>query len=299
MAGCGFGSSFPHSQSVGFNPQLSEGNMPDWKQEIKRRLAGLKLEPMREAAIVEELAQYLDDCYEELLASGAAPAEAERRTLAELNESELLARELRRVERQGASEPIALGTNRRTKMIADLWQDLRFGARMSLKQPGFTLIVVLTLALGIGANTAIFSVVNGVLLKPLPYGEPERLVWWWGVQPQLKQAPFAPADFLDYQAQSRSFEQIVAYRNLSFTLTGNGQPELVDGRIVSANYFALLGVAPERGRAFAPEDGRTGAARVVLLDHGFWQRRFGGESKVIGQALKLDDESATVIGVMP
>src|SRR5215813_4560768 len=149
--------------------------MPDWKQEINERLANLNLDPAREAAIVEELAQYLDDHYAELLAGGATEADAHRQTLTELHGSELLAHELRRAERQVAPEPIVVGTNRRTNMIADLWQDLRYGARMLMKNPGFTLIAALTLSLGIGANSALFGLLDAVMLRALPVPRPEEL----------------------------------------------------------------------------------------------------------------------------
>jgi len=148
--------------------------MPDWKPEIRRRLAGLQLAPVRETAIVEELAQYLEDCYAELRSSGATDAEAYQRTLAELS-GELLACELRRVERQVPPEPIVLGTNRRTNMIADLGQDLRYGARMLRRNPGFTGTVLLTLALGLGATTTVFTFVDALLLRPLPVMAPEQL----------------------------------------------------------------------------------------------------------------------------
>ncbi|MBO0861193.1 MAG: ABC transporter permease, partial [Chloracidobacterium sp.] len=224
--------------------------MPDWKPEIRWRMAGLKLEPAREAAIVEELALYLDDCYAELLASGATEAEAYRQTLAELNGSELFARELGHLERRVAPEPIALGTNRRANMIADLWQDLRFGARMSLKQPGFTLIAVLTLSLGIGANTAIFSFVNATLLRPLPYPDPERLVFVFETEPQLPKSPVTGPDYLDWKESNKVFESMAAGTEGSANLTGAGDPQRVSAIPVSAGFFETLKITPMIGRTF-------------------------------------------------
>lgn len=177
--------------------------------------------------------------------------------------------------------------------------DLRYGIRGLLKRPGFTVIAVITLALGIGANTAIFSVVNGVLLRPLPYAEPERLVSLWEVQTNQDHSQFSPAEFLDYQDQNQSFSAMAAYREMNFALTGAGEPEQLGGLIVSANFFSLLGVEPERGRIFQPEDGQAGAHRVAMISHNFWRQRFGGEANLIGRTLTLSGEPVTVVGVMP
>jgi len=273
--------------------------VPDWKEEISKRLATLKLAPAREAAIVEELAQHLDDCYAELLAGGATEAEAHRAALAELSGSEVLAEELRSLERQVAAEPIVLGTNRRTNLLEELWRDLRLGARLLRKQPGFTLIAVLTLALGIGANTAVFSVVNTVLLQPLPYKDSKQLVAIWEVQGQGCCAMFSPAEFLDYQAQTQSFTEMAASRLMSFTLSGEGDAEQLNGLIVSANFFSLLGVVAEHGRVLQPADGLAGAPRVAVISHDFWRARFGGNPNVIGKTLTLSGEPVTLVGVMP
>ncbi len=275
--------------------------MPDWKAEIRGRLTGLPLTPTREATIVEELANDLDDCYAELLASGVSEAEAYQQTLAELSERELLQRELRRVEQHAPQDPIVLGTHRRTNMMTNLWQDLHYGVRMLRKHPSFSLIAILTLALGIGANTAIFSIVNAVLLRPLAYQEPARLV---NVQERgegggIGSPPSYP-NFVDWRAQNTALASIVAVRqNESFNFTGTGEPERLQGRIVSSEFLATLGIKPLVGRDFLAEEDRAGATPTVILSYGFWQRRFGNDPNIIGKQLTLNLQSYTVIGVTP
>ncbi|HEY9233146.1 MAG TPA: ABC transporter permease, partial [Blastocatellia bacterium] len=180
-----------------------------------------------------------------------------------------------------------------------LIQDVRYALRLLLKRPGFTLVAALALALGIGANTAIFSVVNAVLLKALPYPDSDRLVWFWEVQPQLEQAPFSPADFLDYQSQNKSFAEVAASRPMSFNLTGGERPERLNANIVTANFFDVLRVQPVQGRAFAADDGQAGARRVAVVSYGFWQSHSAGDPDFVGRTLTLNNEPVTVIGVMP
>ncbi|MEP7340698.1 MAG: ABC transporter permease [Acidobacteriota bacterium] len=275
--------------------------MPEWKPEIRRRLASLQLAPTREAAIIEELSQHLDDCYAESLASGATPAEADRRTLAELSDSEILARELRRVERHAAPEPVVMGTNRRINMIADLWQDLRYGARTLWKNPGFTLVVLATLALGIGINTAVYSVVDAVLFRPLPFAQPDRLVEIW--QQEAKSGFAHPGlrweAFQEWRGQTNLFERVEAYNPRSFTWTGGREPETVAAPAVSPGLFPMLGVNPQLGRLLQPADAEPGNNRVVLISDSFWKTNFGGSPDALGKTLTLNDQPYTVIGVMP
>jgi predicted permease len=274
--------------------------MPDFKEEIRKRLEGLSLSPAREAEIVEELSQHLEDQYEQTVNQGATEEAARESVLTELSQTDVLAAPLKRVERRVPQNPIQMGTERKTNMIGDLRQDLRYGARMLLKNPGFTAIAVLALALGIGANTAIFSVVNTILLRPLPYKNPSQLVVIWENATHLgfpKNTP-SPANFLDWQKQNTVFEGMGAFAERSFNLTGVGEPERLDGRRVSANLFDLLGVKPIVGRNFVPEEDKPGT-KVALLNESLWKRRFGGDPGVIGRALTLNGESYTVVGVLP
>ncbi len=182
-----------------------------------------------------------------------------------------------------------------------LFQDLRYGARMLRKRWGFTAIAIMTLALGIGANTAIFSVVNAVVLRPLPYQDPERLVMLWGTNAKdgNGQQPASFAEFNDWKAEVRSCQALSASLLWSFVLTGGGEPEPIQGHYVSASLFQLLGVMPARGRAFSPEEDRIGGTPVVIVSHGLWQRRFGADPNLIGKTLTLDGGSFTVVGIMP
>ncbi|HEV2842283.1 MAG TPA: ABC transporter permease [Chthoniobacterales bacterium] len=275
--------------------------MPDFKEEIRKRLASLNLSPTRETEIVEELSQHLEDQYEQALRAAATEEEAREAVLRELNENDLLALELKRIERRVPQNPVVvMGTERKTNMLGDLWQDLRYGLRMLVRNPGFTIVAVVALALGIGANSAIFSVVNTVLLKPLPYKNPDALVMVWDEQAHLgfpKDTP-SPANFLDWREQNTVFEGMAAINERSFNLTGAGEPERLDGLRVSANLFSLLGVEPQLGRVFTAEEDKPGS-RVVILSHSMWQRRFGGDATIIGRALSLHGEPYTVVGVMP
>ncbi|HEX8424293.1 MAG TPA: ABC transporter permease, partial [Pyrinomonadaceae bacterium] len=179
------------------------------------------------------------------------------------------------------------------------WQDLRYGLRMLWKSPGFTVVTVLALALGIGANSAIFSVVNTVLLRPLPFPNGERIVFMGEWSQQIPEMSVSYPNFMDWRDQNQVFEQIAAFRNANYVLTGVGEPERLDGRQVSAAFFPVLGVSPAVGRNFSPDEDKPGANPVAVISHGFWQRRLGSDPSIINKPLLLNGESYTVIGVLP
>ena len=182
-----------------------------------------------------------------------------------------------------------------------LFQDLRYAARMLVKNPGFTIVAVVTLALGIGANTAIFSVVDRVLLNRLPYTRPDRLVMVWGTNPQQDREIdlVSPADFEDWRRLNTVFEDLAASRDASYSLTGMGEPVSIVGYRFAGNFFRVLGVNAAIGRTFAEDDDGAGSERVVVLGHKLWRRRFGGDPSVIGRSITLSGNPYTIIGVMP
>ena len=183
-----------------------------------------------------------------------------------------------------------------------LIKDIRYGLRSLLKRPGFTAIALIALALGIGANTAIFSLVNAVILQPLPYPDPDRLVWVYGnIRNGSSRASVSPPDFLDYRAQNKTFEQFAASGTLPLhrNLTGNGEPERLTVSGVTGNYFQTFGVVPALGRGFSLENEKTGQDQVTVLSHALWQKRFAGDPNIINKTIILDGKACEVIGVMP
>jgi putative ABC transport system permease protein len=181
-----------------------------------------------------------------------------------------------------------------------LFRDIRYGARSLMKRPGFTVIALIALALGIGANTAIFSLVNAVLLRPLPFAEPDRLVWAWGnVRTGSNRASVSPPDFLDYRQQNTAFEEFAAFMPVALNLTGSGEPERLTAAGVTGNYFQALGVQPVLGRTFLLENEKPGSDQVAVLSYRLWQKRFAGDQSIVNRTIVLDGRTCLVTGVMP
>src|SRR5580704_5833916 len=232
-----------------------------------------------------EVRGYVELLAEEKLRNGMKPGEAQRAARLELGGIEQVKEDVREA-RAGA-------------WLDSLLQDLRYGARMLRKDPGFTAIALLTLALGIGANTAIFSVVNAVLLRPLPYSNPQQLIVIKESSQRVGVHSSSYPDFLDWRTQSKTISQMALLNNRAFNLSGVAQPENIEGYAVSPNCLSLLGVRPFLGRDFLPSEEVPGTAPVVMLSYALWQSHLGANPDAIGKTITLDGRSFTIVGVLP
>ena len=187
----------------------------------------------------------------------------------------------------------------RSKAFTSFSQDLRYGIRMLAKSPAFSFIAIFTLALGIGVNTAIFSVVNGILLNPLPFHDPNQLVSMFQEIPNFKNGAISYPNFVDWRRMNTTFADMAAYRSTGFNLSGTGEPERLHGEMISAGFFKILGVNPLMGRTFTADEDRLGANPTVMITEGLWKRKFGSRKDIIGQRMVLDDVGRTIIGVVP
>src|ERR1044071_2962952 len=184
-------------------------------------------------------------------------------------------------------------------MLTEPYQDVKYSVRMLRKNPGFAAVVVITLALGIGANTAIFSFVNAVILNPLPFPDSDRLVVISQTNPEGTEISVSLLNFQDWQARSRSFDEFGGVQWTTFNLTGVDTPQHLSGQAVTLNYFSILGVQPQLGRIFSPEEDKFGAPRTALISDSLWRTAFGADPNILGRSINLDSDRFTVIGVMP
>ena len=286
--------------------------MRDWGAFVRAHLSLPQLTPEREVRIVRELAAQLEDFYQDARARGAGDAEADAYARAQIGDWARLAREVSRADHRHVKPRIerltdtielaAVNHSRRSRplmLLAHLLTDMRYGARQLRAAPGFTLVAILTLALGIGATSAIFSVINGVLLKPLPFKNPDGIVNVFELVPYYGRFSVAPANFIDWRQQNRVFERIAAYNGGNDTLMGSEGPERVPSASVSWDTFELLGVSPALGRGFRAEEDAPKKNDVIVLSYGTWQRRFGGDPGILGRTINVSGAPATIVGVMP
>ncbi len=281
-------------------PESDRPHRIDWRAEIAARVASLRLTPEQEADLVDELAQHAEDRFDELR-SGAADAEqAKRILLQEIDDDHGLAAGLTGVVGPGASRGPSIGIERGS-VVGQLAQDVKYASRAIRRAPGFAAAVVVTLALGIGAATTIFSVVYGVLLAPLPYREPSQLVTFWGTAPekQLSHVDFPEGLFVAVRDKSRSFTTMTAFEWTGFTLTGVGEPVRVEAETVSLDFFKVFATPPLLGRTFVAGEDTPDDNRVSVISYALWQRQFGGDSGVVGLSIKLNGRASTIVGVMP
>ena len=273
--------------------------MPNWKREIRERIAGLNLPAERELEIVEELSQHAEDRFEDLLSNGSSRENAFRISLSELTADHLLEWRRQSAEPATAPDQITPGSNSKINMFAGFRRDLQYAVRVLLKRPGLSAVVVLSLALGIGANTAIFSIVNAVLLRPLPFHNSQQLAIVYSSSSTGQRDFVSFPDLEDWRNQSHSFEELAGFVPQSVNLTGRDEPERVVGSFVTANFFKTLKVDAEAGRTFVGGEDDPGASPVVVVGHNTWRDRFGSDPQLIGKTLILNGQPFLVVGILP
>ncbi len=239
----------------------------------------------RESELDEEIQSHLKMAAQDRTDRGETPEQARGAARSELGNVGLI-KEVTREMWGGAS-------------VERLVQDLRFGMRMLVKSPGFAVVAILTLALGIGVNSALFSVVNGVLLKPLPYPQPEKLVWLAESKPNFATGSISFPNFRDWQKDNRTFSGMALYRSYNFNILGLGDAEQVYARLITSDFFSVLGVNPVIGRTFGPGEDDIGRAPIVMISEGLWKRKFNSSSDVLGKIINLDGTGYTIVGVTP
>lgn len=279
---------------------------PDWKSLVQDRLRPLRLNATAELNLTVEIAQHLEDHYRELLSGGTAEEEAYQRTLSELDDVCPLRAGIERSDFMAKHDLVPAGDTRPGNLVEDLWRDLRYGGRAIRKSPLFALAAVLCLGVGIGANATVFTIINTLLLHPLPAREPSRLVVLYDAQSnhrtqQFGQPGLSYVNLRDYMGGQKCFSDVAAFTwPQVLTLAGANGPERMFGELVTQQYFDTLGLRPAIGRFFLPaEDSEPGSAPVAVLSYSAWQARFGGAHDVLGRTLELDNTAFTVIGVAP
>jgi putative ABC transport system permease protein len=281
--------------------------MRDWVAPVRERLTALG-RGAPDHVMVEELAAHLEQAYEDARAAGQSDEDAGATALRLLDAADLLRSTVdarrpavpQRVTEWSRAEPLPLQKGPWMSTL-NVSRDIRHALRLILRAPGFSAIAILTFAVGIGVNTAVFTVVNGVLLRPLPYPDADRITMVWmdnrrqGIREDITSYPA----YLDWKAQSTSYAHMAAYTPSAFSLTGAGEPERLLGAAVTADFFTVMGVPPARGRIFTADHETPGQDSVAVLSHGLWQRRFGGAADVLGRTITLNGRPREIIGVMP
>src|SRR5258708_28613175 len=274
--------------------------MPEWKQLVRERLQGLKLDGAREAEIVDELSQHLEDRYDALRSTGLPDAEAHRQALDELKDSRLLTEELSKIRRPPPVEPMGL-PSRKGGYVSSFTSDLRVAFRNMRTKQACSLMVVGMLALGVAGNAAIFSIFNGLFLRPLPFPEAQQVIDVDETAPKwnLHYVGVSIQDFFAWRSHNSTFDAMAFFSQSSFNLSDRGNAQRILGAKATYDLLNVLRLKPVLGRNFLPEEDRPGGAKVTLLGYDLWQRMCQGDRNGLGRVVQLDNEAYTVGGALP